>query len=97
MGAVEAEKPESDRRGQKQDRQLAEGPFCVVVRCEITAYRRRLLDAHENHPYSFKHLVDAIAADLGVPDNDPRLVWRFHQVKTDGEEGVIVKISRDRD
>lgn len=92
LGGLQAEGPKLHRGGQKQDFKLEESARSVAIRIELTAYRRKLLDEHENHPYSFKHLVDIIADNFGVPDNDPRLAWRFYQLKTDGREGCTVRI-----
>ena len=52
---------------------------------------RRLMDSHDNLRSSLKPLVDAIAERLGVPDNDPRLVWEYGQVQT-SRSGVLVRI-----
>lgn len=68
-------------------------PASVGVRIVLTQYRRRLLDGHDAVAYSCKPLTDAIAESLGVDDADPRLHWSYHQLKTDGHEGVVVLIS----
>lgn len=93
VGGLQTEVAESDQRSKKQHRQLATSKGCVAIRIEITSYRRRLLDAHDNLAFSFKRVTDRIAADLGVQDNDERIEWRFYQVKTDGDEGCTVRIS----
>lgn len=61
------------------------------VRCSLTAFRRRLLDG-DNAVASLKPLQDCIARYLGIDDADPRITWEYAQVRTDGEEGVIVKL-----
>lgn len=53
---------------------------------------RRLMDDHDNLRASMKPLVDAIAERLGVPDNDPRLVWEYGQVQT-SRAGVLVRVA----
>ena len=67
----------------------------VVVCVEFIACRRRILD-DDNNVASFKVLRDCVAATLGVPDpdDDPRIEWRYHQLRTRGAEGVIVKIEK---
>lgn len=57
----------------------------------MVACRRRLLDP-DAVAASMKALTDAIAKTLGVDDADPAVEWEWSQVKTDGEEGVLVKI-----
>lgn len=93
VAGLQTQVAESDQRSKKQHRQLATSKGCVAVRVEITSYRRRLLDTHDNLAFSFKRVTDRIAADLGVQDNDERIEWRFYQVKTDGDEGCTVRIS----
>jgi hypothetical protein len=66
----------------------------VAVRVQLIALRCRLLDKHDNGPYSFKPLVDAIAASLGIDDGDERITFEYHQIKTKGQQGVIVQIER---
>lgn len=92
LGGLSPQGPKLHCGSQEQDFKLEASARSVEVRIELTAYRRKLLDEHENHPYSFKHLVDIIADYFGVPDNDPRLTWRFYQLKTDGREGCTVRI-----
>lgn len=64
----------------------------VQVRITLVAYRRRLLDDHDAVAYACKPLADEIAERLGVDDNDKRLVWEYHQIKTSGSTGTAVKI-----
>jgi hypothetical protein len=51
---------------------------CVVT---LTRIAPGTLDAHDNLPSALKHVVDAIATELGVPDNDPRITWQYAQEK----------------
>ena len=94
VGALEA-----DRAQRPTVQALVPGvqkPACgtsgLAIRVTLIACRRRLLDAHDSLPFSFKPLVDAIAATLGLDDGSPQLHWEYGQVRTSGEEGVIVKI-----
>ncbi len=64
----------------------------VEVRVVLIAFRRKLLDEHDSLAFSFKPLVDEIAATFGIDDADPRLSWEFHQIKTSGETGCLVRI-----
>lgn len=56
----------------------------------ITRVGRRLLDAHDNLRMSAKGVVDGIADWFGVPDDDPRIEWRYDQ--RIGEPGVEVTV-----
>ena len=67
----------------------------VVFRVGFITCRRRLLDS-DNAVASLKEVRDAVATSLGLDDGDPRIAWEYHQVKTSGEEGVLVKIDRYR-
>ncbi len=62
-----------------------------MLRVSLVAFRRNLLD-RDAVSFQFKPLTDAVAATLGVDDDDPRVEWEWGQVKTDGEEGVVVKV-----
>jgi len=66
-------------------------PQSIGIRVNLIAVRRRLLDS-DNLVASFKHCRDAIAAQLGLDDNDERIEWRCEQHKTKGREGVLVQI-----
>ena len=39
-----------------------------------------------------KPLRDAIAAELGMDDADPRIRWQYGQTETRGAEGVLVMV-----
>lgn len=96
MGPVEA-----DRAKPAAPRPLDHGPAVhescpqgLEVDIILIALRRCLLDHHDAVAYACKPLTDAIAADLGVPDNDPRLHWQYHQLPIGPRkaEGVMVYI-----
>jgi len=53
--------------------------------------RHRLLDP-DAVAAACKPLTDSVAAFLGVDDADPAWFWEWGQQRTDGEEGVLVKI-----
>ena len=69
-------------------------PSEVVVVVTMIAMLRREFDAHDNLRASLKPLVDAIAASLGVPDNDRRLRWQYAQQRTDGAARVVVTVEK---
>ena len=59
----------------------------------LTRYSPRLLDEHDNLRSSFKHIVDAIAAHCGKPDNDPAFTWEYRQEITPaGCYGVRIEV-----
>ena len=62
-------------------------------RVTMVSLRRRLLDP-DAVSFSLKALTDAVALTLGVDDADPSVEWEWSQTKTEGEEGVIVKVER---
>lgn len=94
VGAVEASSaqpaslPALERRIKEQPSRARS-----LVRVSLIACRRRLLDP-DAVAFSMKPLTDAIAATLGVDDADPRVEWEWHQIKTAGDEGVLVKIAK---
>lgn len=63
----------------------------VVVVVVLVACRNREIDDDAN-VYSFVPLRDAISKSLGLDDADKRIRFKYGQVVTNGEEGVIVKI-----
>lgn len=93
VGVVEAGQseraaaPALDRGG--AERQGGEGG--VVWRVALVAHRRRLLD-DDNNVASMKPLRDAVAETLGLDDGDRRVSWECGQVRTDGAEGVAVRV-----
>lgn len=64
------------------------GPVVLVT---IIAVRQSLLDA-DNSTAGYKPLQDAIAAQLGIDDGDPRVRFEYDTVFTHGEPGTIVKV-----
>lgn len=87
------QKPKRNQRGQSPNRVLEQVPNGVAIRVHFVAFRHRLFD-DDNNVNSFKQLRDAIAATLGIDDADRRITFECSQVKTDGEQGVVVKIER---
>jgi hypothetical protein len=60
---------------------------CVVTLVRVGV---RPLDEHDNLRSALKGVVDSIADRLGVPDNDPRIEWRYGQAK--GTPAVLVTL-----
>ena len=63
----------------------------VVVVVVLVACRNREIDDDANI-YSLVPIRDAIAKSLGLDDADKRIRFKYGQVVTNGNEGVIVKI-----
>ncbi len=61
-----------------------------IVAVSIIGVRKRLLDS-DNFIGACKHLRDQIAMSLNVDDADPRVDWRYNQIKG-MPEGTIVLI-----
>ncbi len=83
--------PNRERGVQNQEPEKRENGvrFCIT----LIAIRRRLLDSHDNARSALKPLVDRITEWLGFrSDSDERLIWEYGQQKTEGTEGVMVKI-----
>lgn len=55
-------------------------PSLPVIVC-LTRYSAGSLDAHDNLPSAFKHVVDELADWLGVDDSDSRVKWTYEQEK----------------
>jgi hypothetical protein len=52
----------------------------------------RGLDPHDNLPGACKHIVDGVAAWLGIDDRHPQIVWRYEQ-RSDGRTvGVGIRL-----
>ena len=66
----------------------------VVLVVTLIAMLRREFDAHDNLRAALKPLVDAIAASLGVPDNDRRVRWQYAQARTAGAARVVVMVEK---
>ena len=54
-------------------------PLPAVV--TLTRCSAGTLDEHDNLRSALKSVVDGIAAKQGIPDNDPRIEWRYAQEK----------------
>lgn len=66
-------------------------PLPVVV--TLTRYSAGTLD-DDNLRSALKAVRDGIAERLGVPDNDPRVEWRYAQAKAKrGDFGVQVRLT----
>ena len=63
----------------------------VVVCVDLIAARRRACD-DDGNVAALKWLRDAIAESLGIDDGDSRIKFNCHQILTQGDEGVIVRI-----
>lgn len=62
---------------------------CVVTLTRLSA---GVLD-DDNLRGALKGIRDGVADKLGVPDNDPRIVWEYAQAKCKrGEYGVRVEV-----
>ena len=63
--------------------------LCVT----LIGCRNRILDS-DNFQSGCKGIRDAIARTFGLDDADDCIRWEYGQVRTDGIQGVIVKIER---
>src|SRR5438445_8401045 len=59
---------------------------CLI---KLTRIAPRKLDVHDNLPSSFKWIVDTIAKQIGLHDNDDSLHWRYDQEKGKPKEYAI--------
>lgn len=67
-------------------------PALPVIVC-LTRHSAGTLDAHDNLPSAFKHVVDELASWLGIDDADPRVQWRYEQEKCKkGQTWVSVEV-----
>lgn len=55
---------------------------------------KRLLDAADNLPSSFKHPIDQIARMYGVEDNEPRITWATPTQEKADRFAVRIRIER---
>jgi hypothetical protein len=94
LGTLETNGPKPAKARPLDDRPEKHqgGKEGVAIRITCVALRRRLLDGHDAVAFSMKPLTDAIARSLRMDDADPRLSWEYSQLRTDGEQGVMVKI-----
>jgi hypothetical protein len=90
---VETKKPQptAPQTLDSQRQKFKAGQGGLVARITLITLRRRLLD-DDNGVGSLKPLRDAIANTLGFDDGSPLIQFEYGQQKTDGEEGVVVKI-----
>lgn len=66
----------------------------LPVTVTLTRMSPGTLDEHDNLPSAFKHIVDQLAAWLGVDDADERVTWKYAQSKCKrGDFGVIVEVA----
>jgi hypothetical protein len=69
-------------------------PPPLPVRITLTRLSAGTLDAHDNLPSAFKHVVDALATWLEVDDADPRISWIYGQMKTrPGAHSILLEIN----
>lgn len=74
-----------------QKSQVQRGSSLGLV-VSLVCFRSKLVD-FDNLVAGCKPLRDAVAATLGLDDADPRLEWEYHQIKTTGPNGVLVKVA----
>jgi hypothetical protein len=91
--SVQAEKPKHNAdkalaRTSQKCTPVAQG---LAICVSLVVLSRRLMDS-DNLSGSCKSLRDAIAASLGIDDGDEAVTWEYGQMRTDGEQGVLVKI-----
>ena len=63
----------------------------VAIRVSLIVLSRRTLD-DDNLVGACKPLRDAICESIGIDDGDERIKFEYGQQKTDGQQGVAVKI-----
>lgn len=88
--SLETKVSKFDKWGEGQNTELEKGAALLAYRVSLVVLSRRLMDSHDNLPFSLKPLADAIAESLGVDDS--KITWEYGQVKTSGQPGVVVKI-----
>lgn len=93
LGGVRSEvaKPTATLALDSRQPRIQKGQGRVAFRIVLMSLRRRLLDP-DNLAGSTKHLQDAVCETIGIDDGDPRVEFEYRQVRTDGKQGVIVKI-----
>jgi hypothetical protein len=67
-------------------------PPALPLTITVTRVAPGKLDGHDALPLSAKHVVDAIAAWLGVDDADSRLTWRYAQARDGRSYAVGIRI-----
>lgn len=61
----------------------------------LTRHSSGTLDAHDNLPSAFKHVVDAIAQWMGIDDADPRVKWMYAQEKCKrGQTWITIEVAQ---
>lgn len=93
VAGLRSKEPESDQRGKGQDRRVETSAGGIQYRVAFTVYRKRLLDGGDNDRSALKATRDSVADFLGfASDNDPRLIWEYHQIKASRDLGTHVLI-----
>lgn len=93
VGQVEASptKPAAVQALDSGKRQRKESKGRVAVIVTLVSCRRRIGD-DDSIAASLKPLRDGIADSLGLDDGDARIRFEYAQCRTDGEQGVMVKV-----
>ena len=93
LGPVEARPTERAKvealDGGVKQRKASKGS--VAVRVVLVSCRHRLSD-DDAVAASLKPCRDAVAASLGIDDGDARVRFECSQARTDGDQGVLVKV-----
>ena len=92
LGGLPSAVAKPERQGQPAPAHGLEAQGARRVVVSLVCFRRRLCD-DDNLVAGCKHLRDAIAASLGLDDGDAKLRWEYSQTRTDGPQGVAVRIS----
>jgi len=66
----------------------------LPLRVTVTRVYPGTVDGHDSLPLACKHIVDAIAAWLGVDDRSPDLTWCYDQRRDGKTVGVGIRIER---
>jgi hypothetical protein len=95
VGGLETSQPKQtpSRTLVSPDAKRKSGKAGVEFIITLLSHRRRLLDS-DNHIGSLKPLRDGIAKTLGIDDGSLAVRWQYHQIKTEGREGVVVTVER---
>ena len=65
----------------------------LPITVTLTRWSCGTLDAHDNLPSAFKHIVDGLAAWIGIDDASNQVEWKYAQRKCPrGKFGVTVEI-----
>ena len=94
VARLRTDQPQSDKRREGQDPPLEAGKDSIRYCITLTVYRKRLLDTGDNDRGALKALRDQIAEYLGFTnDDDQRLTWGYHQIKSRDTQGTHVLIT----